>query len=117
MENTDHSSVVFHNTVDSLEAWGTRWRIAFEPSQSQDMTIDRHRQPWHFKPLEFAGVSIAEESHMELLVVPFDCQLSYRCHLRAVTVRASQRFDLLRKASLLLDLAAVNLSTVGLCVQ
>ena len=42
-----------------------------------------------------------EESHMKLLVVTFDCQLSYRRHLRAVAVIASQRLDLLRKACLL----------------
>ena len=110
MENIDHSSAVFQNAVDSLEASGTRWRIAFEPSKSQAMTIDLHLQPWHFPPLEFAGVPITEESHMKLLEVTFDCQLSYRRHLRAVTVTANQRIDLLRKASLLLD-------PVGLCVQ
>ena len=103
MENIDHSSAVFQNPVDIFEAWGTSWRIAFEPSQSQAMTIDRHRQPWHFQPLEFAGVPITEESHLKLLVVTFDCQLSYRRHLRAVTVKASQPLDLLKRASILLD--------------
>ena len=47
MENIDNSSAVFLNAVDSLKAWGSRWRIAFEPSKSQAMTIDLHRQPWH----------------------------------------------------------------------
>ena len=47
MKNIDHSSAVFLNAVDSLEARGSRWRIAFEPSKSQAMTIDLHCQPWH----------------------------------------------------------------------
>ena len=29
MENNDHSSAVFRNGVDILEAWETSWRIAF----------------------------------------------------------------------------------------
>ena len=99
MENIYHRFVVFRNAIDSLEAWGTSWRIAFEPSKSQAMTIDLHHQPWHFTPLEFAGVPITEE----LLGVTFDCQLSYRRHLCAVAVRARQRLGLLRKASPLLD--------------
>ena len=56
-----------------------------------------------FPPLEFGGVPVTEESHLKLLGVTFNCQLSYRCHLRAVAVRASQHLCLLRKASLLLD--------------
>ena len=67
------------------------------------MTIDLHRQPWHFPPLEFAGVPITEESYLKLLVVTFDSQLSYRRHLRAVTARANQRLGLLRNVSPLLD--------------
>ena len=27
MENIDHSSAVFQNTVDNLECWGASWRI------------------------------------------------------------------------------------------
>ena len=103
MENNDQSSAVFQNAVDILEAWETSWRIAFEPSKSQAMTIDPHRPPWHVLPQEFAGVPITEETHLKLLGVTFDCQLSCRRRLHAVTKRASQRIGLLRKASLLLD--------------
>ena len=68
------------------------------------MTIDLHRQPWHFSLLEFAVVAIAEERYLKLLGMTFDWQLSYRRHLRAITVRARQRIGLLRKVSPLLDL-------------
>ena len=63
------------------------------------MTIDPHRQPWHFPPLEFAGVPITEESHLKRLGVTFDCQFSYRRQLRADAVRASQRLGLLSLSS------------------
>ena len=99
MENIDHSSAAFQNGVYSLEARGTSWTSIFEPIKSQAITIDLHRQPWHFPPLEFAGVPITEESYLKLLVVTFDCHLSYRRHLRAVTARANQRPGLLRNVS------------------
>ena len=60
MDNTDYSSLVLQNAVDVVETWG----IA--------MTINGHCQPWYFPAIEFAGVPVAEESHLKLLGVTID---------------------------------------------
>ena len=36
-------TAILQQAVDSLAAWGSRWRIEFEPTKSQALTISHHR--------------------------------------------------------------------------
>ena len=89
--------------VDSLAQWGHQWRVSFEPSKSQAMTITRHRKPWHIPSVSFQGTEVAECSRMKLLGVTFDDRLSYGDHIRTVATRSAQRIGFLRKACPVLD--------------
>ena len=89
--------------VDALAQWGHQWRVSFEPSKSQAMTITRHRKPWHIPSVPFQGTEVAEYSHMKLLGVTFDDRLSYGEHIRTVATRFAQRIGFLRKACPFLD--------------
>ena len=89
----------FQTGVDALSKWGSTWRIQFEPTKSQAMTISRHRHPWPIAPLRFGPVAVEEVTSLKLLGVTFDKSMSYSQHLRSVSVRATQRIGFLRKAS------------------
>ena len=89
--------------TDALSTWGTTWRIQFEPTKSQAMTISRHRQLLPIAPLRFGGVAVEEVTTLRLLGVTFDNTMNFGQHLRSVTLRATQRIGFLRKASPVLD--------------
>ena len=91
------------NAVDALAEWGQSWKIAFEPTKSQVLTISHHRQPWPIPPATFNGVAIEEVEELKLLGVLFDRSLSFRSHIRQVAVRGHQRLGFMRKALPILD--------------
>lgn len=90
-------------SVDALCGWGARWHIKFEPTKSQAMCVTKQRAPWPTPSLIFDGTAVAEDNSVKLLGVTFDRLLSFRDHLRSVTLRANQRIGLLRKAARVLD--------------
>ena len=77
--------------MDALAEWGTTWRIQFEPSKSQAMTITRHRHQWPIPAASFGGLNVDETATIKLLGVVFDKSMSFRNHLRLVAMRAAQR--------------------------
>ena len=89
--------------TDALSEWGSTWRVKFESSKSQAMSISRHHQQWPVAPLEFGGVFVEEVTSLKLLGVTFDNKLSFSYHLRSVALRAAQRIGFLRKACAILD--------------
>ena len=94
----------FQAGVSALATWGTTWRVKFEPTKSQAMTISRHRLPWQIPPVHFDGLLVEEVNQLKLLGVIFDHSMNYGNHLRATALRASQRIGFLRKAANILDL-------------
>jgi len=102
---TRQASEALQNGIDALSTWGDSWSITFEPTKSQTMTVEFHKQPWNLPPVTFSDIAIPEENHLKLLGVTFDSSLSFRKHLRALAVRGNQRLGLLRKAAPLLDSA------------
>ena len=97
---------VCHNLqagVDALAEWGAQWRVTFEPTKSQAMTVSRHRRPWETPPIKFNGTAVPECSRLKLLGVTFDAHLTYSEHLRGTAVRATQRIGFFRKACHVLD--------------
>ena len=91
--------------MDALAEWGTTWRIQFEPSKSQAMTITRHRHQWPIPAASFGGLNVDETATIKLLGVVFDKSMSFRNHLRLVAIRAAQRLGFLRKACRVLDIS------------
>jgi len=89
--------------ISALSDWGASWRILFEPTKSQCMTISHHRPPWQFPGLTFDGITISNVSELKLLGVTFDGALTYRQQVRALATRANQRLGLLQRASSILD--------------
>ena len=75
--------------VDALAEWGAQWRVTFEPTESQAMTVSGHRRPWETPPIQFSGTAVPECSRLKLLGVTFDAHLSYSEHLRGTAVRAT----------------------------
>ena len=102
-DKLDECCSAFQQAVDAVEAWGARWKIRFEPSKSQVLTVSHHRHPWKLPPVRFHGISVPEFDEIQLLGVRFDSQLSFKAHLRAVASKANQRIYFLRKAARLLD--------------
>ena len=91
--------------MDALAEWGMTWRIQFEPSKSQAMTITRHRHQWPIPAASFGGLNVDETATIKLLGVVFDKSMSFRNHLRSVAIRAAQRLGFLRKACRVLDIS------------
>ena len=89
--------------VNKLVQWGATWRIQFEPSKSQAMTISRHRVDWPIPPVDFNGLNVADVDTLKLLGVTFDRHLHFGQHLRTTAFRAARRIDFLRKAVKVLD--------------
>ena len=98
---SDHHDL--QDAVDALSAWGSSWKIKFEPTKSQALTISHHRPPWRHPTLKFDGTAVEEHDSLKLLGVTFDRQLSFRSHLRSVAVRGRQRLYFLRRVAPLLD--------------
>lgn len=89
--------------VNAIAEWGARWKITFEPTKSQALTVS-HQRPAHLlPPIIFSGTSVPEEEHIKLLGVTFDRQLSYTTHLHGVASKAAQRIHFLKKTAHLLD--------------
>ena len=94
----DRSRVLQH-AVDDLSAWGKAWKISFEPTKSQALTIDHHRPRRQLPAISFDGIPVVEEAELKLLGVQFDTQLYFHQHLRFVAVRARQRLHFLNRAA------------------
>lgn len=97
------ATATLQSGINALSRWGSDWRITFEPSKSQGMTISHHRSPWEFQTVSFNGTDICPSSSVRLLGVDFDTTLEYRQHLRRVCTKANQRLGLLRRASSILE--------------
>ena len=94
--------------VDALETWGREWRITFEPSKSNAMTVSRIRGDWQIPEITFAGVAVPETDLLDLLGVSFDKSLTMGPHVRAVARKAASKLGFLRRASYLLDPAGMT---------
>ena len=92
------SAAQLQTAVNAVAQWGDTWKIRFEPSKCQALTVDHHR-PRNLPPIIFNGKSVAEESEIKLLGVIFDKQLLFSKHLQAVATKANQH---LHKAAPLL---------------
>ena len=97
------SHAELQSAVNAISQWGKSWKIQFEPTKSQAMTISHHRPPWRHPTLSFDGTMVREESALKLLGVTIDSTLGYADHLRNVAVRASQRMYFLRRVAPLLN--------------
>lgn len=105
---TSHDAVAsqaasLQQSVVALHEWGVRWRIKFEPSKSQIMTISHHRHHWHLPDVTFGGSVVPNSNQMKLLGVIFDSKLSFAAHIRQTALRANNRLRFLRKAARFLD--------------
>ena len=78
--------------VDAVSSWGRTWKVTFEPSKSQALMVS-HTRPIVFPGLAFDGIPVAEKQEVRLHGVLFDRQLSFRAHIRAVTVRTNQHLQ------------------------
>ena len=87
--NTSTESL--QQSVQALEEWEKRWRITFEPTTSQCMSVSTQRAQWPIPDLTFDGTILQHSDSIKLLGVTSDTHLSYRNHLRAVALRANQR--------------------------
>ena len=67
-DKLDECCSAFQQAVDAVEAWGARWKIRFEPSKSQVLTVSHHRHPWKLPPVRFHGISVPEFDEIQLLV-------------------------------------------------
>eukprot|EP00117_Sycon_ciliatum_P048491 scpid109156/ scgid34516/ Probable RNA-directed DNA polymerase from transposon X-element; Reverse transcriptase len=93
------AAALLQDTVNRLSDWGKEWRVAFEPSKSQAMTVTLQRAQLALPSLLFGGNPVPESSTIKLLGVTFDPKLSFAEHIRAVSIRGKQRLGLLRRAA------------------
>eukprot|EP00117_Sycon_ciliatum_P010660 scpid33236/ scgid4028/ RNA-directed DNA polymerase from mobile element jockey; Reverse transcriptase len=102
-DDLQQSTASLQGSLNSLEEWGRKWRICFEPAKTQRMTLHRKHVPPCTPPVTFGGEALQETDTLKLLGVMLDPTLSYRAHTRSVALRASQRLGFLRKAAPILD--------------
>ena len=56
------SAAQLQTAVNAVAQWGDTWKIRFEPSKCQALTVDHHRPPRNLPPIIFNGMSVAEAS-------------------------------------------------------
>ena len=66
------SAAQLQTAVNAVAQWGDTWKIRFEPSKCQALTVDHYRPPRNLPPIIFNGMSVAEESEIKLLGVIFE---------------------------------------------
>jgi len=76
-DDTEETSAQLQTAVDSVAAWGASWKISFEPSKSQALSISYRRPPHALDPIQFSGTEVKEEAEIKLLGVTFDNKLTY----------------------------------------
>ena len=102
---TAAQSASLQQSLTSLHACGQKWKVQFEPTKSQCVTIFRH-QPQQQPPSPVVSDQQVPHDHqLKLLGVLFDDQLSYRAHLRQVSLRANSRLGSLCRTSKYLSTA------------
>ena len=103
---TATQSASLQQSLTALHAWGQKRKVQCEPTKSQCTTISRHQLQQQLPSPVFGDQQVPHDHQLKLLGVLFDDRLSYRAHLRQVSLRANSHLSLLRKAS-------KNLSTAG----
>ena len=111
-DSIQNASSNLQQAVDGVAAWGSSWKIQFEPTKSQALTLSNQRPPIALPSIYFNNIPVAEKDEIKLLGVTFDRQLSFRSHLRNVSSKANQRLHFFKKVAPLLNvpgkLAAYN---------
>ena len=90
-------------TLDNLHDWGRKWRLRFEPANSQLLVISKACQQPLLLPITFGGTAIAVAEYLKLLGVTFDSNLAFCRPLHRVSTRAKQRLGFLHRAARVLD--------------
>ena len=98
-DSIQNASSNLQQAVDAVAAWGSSWKIQFEPTKSQALTLSNHRPPIALPSIYFNNIPVAEEDEIKLLGVTFDRQLSFRSHLRNVSSKANQRLHFFKKVA------------------
>lgn len=104
-QGLEDANKLMQDAVDALTRWGNEWRIKFEPSKSQAMTVSRKsvNSTWKFSPISFDGNIVPEDMEINLLGITIDSRLTYKTHVQRVATKGKQRLGMLRKASRVLD--------------
>ena len=102
-DSIQNASSNLQQAVDAVAAWGSSWKIQFEPTKSQALTLSNHRPPIALPSIYFNNITVAEEDEIKFLGVTFDRQLSFRSHLRNVSSKANQRLHFFKKVAPLLN--------------
>ena len=97
-----HSHDQLQTAINAIQRWGQTWSVSFEPTKSQSLVVTNWAS-CDVSPVLFDNVEVQEEDTLKLLGVTFDRKLSFRTHLRHVSVRGNQRLYFLRKAARYLD--------------
>ena len=85
-------------TLDNLHDLGRKWRIRFEPAESQLLVISKARPKTSTPSHHVWRYSFAVAEYLKLLRVTFDSNLAFRHHLHRVSTRAKQRLSFLHRA-------------------
>ena len=101
-DSIQNASSNLQQAFDAVAAWGSSWKIQFEPTKSHALTLSNHRPPIAPPSIYFNNILVAEEDEIKLLGATFDRQLSCRSHLRNVSSKANQRLHFFKKVAPLL---------------
>ena len=71
-DSIQNASSNLQQAVDAVAAWGSSWKIQFEPTKSQALTLSNHRPPIALPSIYFNNIPVAEEDEIKLLGVTFD---------------------------------------------
>ena len=102
---TATQSASLQQSLTALHVYGQKWKVQFEPTKSQCMSISRHQPQRQLPSPVFGDHQVRHDHQLKLLGVLFDDRLSYRAHLRQVSQRANSRLGLLCMASKYLSTA------------
>ena len=101
--NIPDGVATLQQAVDALADWGTLWRVRFEPTKSQALTITHRRSHNPVPSITFQWTDVPEVDQLRLLGVTFDSQVCFKQHIRSLAIRGAQRLSFFCKDAMALN--------------
>ena len=93
--------------LEQINIWGQTWKVEFEPTKSQCLTVSNMKDIQNHPPIMFQGQVVSDKPEMKLLGVTFSRKLEWKTHLKNITRTAGQRTSMLRRLGPVFDKAGL----------
>ena len=94
-----HLCNTLNRDLQTIEDWGKRWLVSFNPSKTNSLLHSRLRDRSQHPSLVMSGTAMEEQEAISLLGLTVRSDLSWKPYLQSICKQASQRVGCLYRAS------------------